>query len=294
MFGLDDVVSGVTNFVGDTFGKAQDFLWGQAQQRQDWKYAKKSSDYQLANQIALIDYQNEYNTPANQMARYKAAGLNPNLIYGQSNLSAGGSASGVSAPRQNKLLSQASYANLRVQNENLQIQNQLLHAQADKATADASREKIRLAYEEEVYNKWVTSGKHGLPNEIYPQSIQGIIGEGLNTASEAVGSAVDWVAEHNPISWVMDKFSQDEPSTDAREQELMDLALEPIDDAIDKHPEILKGNLGSFYGDVSNIIEKVAHGHPEVYRKLWNYVKAITASAKTPARWYDKIYNFFR
>lgn len=26
--------------------------------------------------------QNEYNTPANQMARYRAAGLNPNLIYG--------------------------------------------------------------------------------------------------------------------------------------------------------------------------------------------------------------------
>lgn len=29
--------------------------------------------------------QQEYNSPANQMARYKAAGLNPNLIYGQGN-----------------------------------------------------------------------------------------------------------------------------------------------------------------------------------------------------------------
>lgn len=31
--------------------------------------------------------QNAYNDPAAQMSRYKAAGLNPNLIYGQSNLS---------------------------------------------------------------------------------------------------------------------------------------------------------------------------------------------------------------
>lgn len=31
--------------------------------------------------------ENEYNSPAQQMARYKAAGLNPDLIYGQSNTS---------------------------------------------------------------------------------------------------------------------------------------------------------------------------------------------------------------
>ncbi|MBV3878019.1 hypothetical protein, partial [Bacteroides xylanisolvens] len=32
--------------------------------------------------------ENAYNSPASQMARYKAAGLNPDLIYGQPNLSA--------------------------------------------------------------------------------------------------------------------------------------------------------------------------------------------------------------
>lgn len=31
----------------------------------------------------LINEQNEYNSPANQMKRYKEAGLNPNLMYGQ-------------------------------------------------------------------------------------------------------------------------------------------------------------------------------------------------------------------
>lgn len=38
---------------------------------------------------SMIDKQNEYNSPVQQMARYQAAGLNPNLIYGTGAASAG-------------------------------------------------------------------------------------------------------------------------------------------------------------------------------------------------------------
>lgn len=43
--------------------------------------------YYRTRQDALADYnmQNTYNSPAAQMQRYREAGLNPNLIYGQSN-----------------------------------------------------------------------------------------------------------------------------------------------------------------------------------------------------------------
>lgn len=43
--------------------------------------------YSRQRQDALLDWnmQNEYNSPKAQMERFKAAGLNPNLIYGQSN-----------------------------------------------------------------------------------------------------------------------------------------------------------------------------------------------------------------
>lgn len=41
-----------------------------------------SSWFNKKNMKELIDYQNEYNTPANQMQRFADAGLNPNLIYG--------------------------------------------------------------------------------------------------------------------------------------------------------------------------------------------------------------------
>ena len=46
-------------------------------------YAKEMYDKQRAD--ALTDYatQNAYNAPKQQMARFKEAGLNPNLIYGQ-------------------------------------------------------------------------------------------------------------------------------------------------------------------------------------------------------------------
>ena len=41
-------------------------------QKRAFKYSKK-----------MFDYQNAYNTPANQMARLRSAGLNPALMYGQ-------------------------------------------------------------------------------------------------------------------------------------------------------------------------------------------------------------------
>lgn len=43
-------------------------------------------------QIDLWNKTNEYNTPANQMKRFKDAGLNPHLIYGQGNSGNAGSA----------------------------------------------------------------------------------------------------------------------------------------------------------------------------------------------------------
>lgn len=44
--------------------------------------------YQYDLNMEQWNRENEYNSPASQMARYKAAGLNPNLIYGQQNTSA--------------------------------------------------------------------------------------------------------------------------------------------------------------------------------------------------------------
>ena len=46
---------------------------------------KRSATRAFKRQKELFDYQNAYNTPANQMKRLKDAGLNPALMYGQGN-----------------------------------------------------------------------------------------------------------------------------------------------------------------------------------------------------------------
>lgn len=53
-----------------------------AQRRQN-KANAQLAEYQNALNMQSWQEQQDYNTPANQMARLKAAGLNPNLMYGQ-------------------------------------------------------------------------------------------------------------------------------------------------------------------------------------------------------------------
>lgn len=56
---------------------------GTAQQNwQQRKFAEDMYNRQLFEARADWDRQNAYNSPANQMARLRAAGLNPNLVYG--------------------------------------------------------------------------------------------------------------------------------------------------------------------------------------------------------------------
>lgn len=57
------------------------------------KQNKELADYQYSKELDMWNRQNEYNSPASQMARYQEAGLNPNLIYGQ-----GSSGNAVSLP----------------------------------------------------------------------------------------------------------------------------------------------------------------------------------------------------
>lgn len=55
--------------------------------------------FQAAANEKYLDKQNQYNTPANQMARFEEAGLNPDLIYSQGNPGMQTSAARYEAPR---------------------------------------------------------------------------------------------------------------------------------------------------------------------------------------------------
>lgn len=50
---------------------------------QNRAFSQQMYDRQRADALTDWDKQNKYNSPSQQMQRYKEAGLNPNLIYGQ-------------------------------------------------------------------------------------------------------------------------------------------------------------------------------------------------------------------
>lgn len=106
---------------------------------------------QRKDSLADWNMQNAYNSPSAQMARYKAAGLNPNLIYGQSNVAApvrssspGSWSPSAPAPSEvgkglvaqyqvNRM--QAETDNIKAQNLNIQKQSALLDAQTEAVKA---------------------------------------------------------------------------------------------------------------------------------------------------------------
>lgn len=118
-------------------------------QNQANKQSMKIARYQNAWNLEQWNRENAYNLPTAQMARLKAAGLNPNLVYG----SGGATTTAASSPRAASANYQAvdfgldagvndavntymSYANYLMQQQHVNAQNELLKAQADAVKAN--------------------------------------------------------------------------------------------------------------------------------------------------------------
>lgn len=118
--------------------------------------------------IAFWRMQNEYNNPSAQMQRLKAAGLNPNLIYGTSPTSAVGNAQSIAPSKaapykiENPLQGVNMYADTRVKEvttDNLKTQNTVLQqeallkaAQTAKLGIDTARTKFDLGLATDLRN----------------------------------------------------------------------------------------------------------------------------------------------
>jgi hypothetical protein len=93
------------------------------------------------NSLADWNRQNAYNAPAQQMQRYKEAGLNPNLIYSQQNNAQPVRSTDYVAPQApdfQGILAKSSQ--IKVQNQqlaNLELTNKAIEAQIMKTKADA-------------------------------------------------------------------------------------------------------------------------------------------------------------
>lgn len=130
-------------------GAALDLASGLFNTGTQFATSKKLMDYQ--NQLNIQNWKmaNEYNSPKAQMERYKAAGLNPNLVYGSLGQTAAGnlsspSSSGVNPRTQlggsasSFLIAAAQAKNLQLQNKNIEAQNKQIEANIRKTDAETT------------------------------------------------------------------------------------------------------------------------------------------------------------
>lgn len=126
--GLMDMASGLMNFG-----------LNQISSKQEYKRTQALMDKQNQMNIANWQMNNEYNSPKNQLARLRSAGINPDLFYGGSgNLVASDtpSTSMGSAPASHP--STFDFSNV-MQSSLLDSQKKLLDAQTTKTLADANQ-----------------------------------------------------------------------------------------------------------------------------------------------------------
>lgn len=158
--GVSADVGGLAGSVLGSIGNAvqtRKYLKAQAEENQ------KNRDYNLMlarqqNQWSIEQWQreNDYNSPSAQMARYRQAGLNPDLIYGQQNTSAASPALTSGAPSSpqdmSAILSQRNFGSA-VQaaiNEGLDVKlkkAQIKNIKADTAGKQAGTQKTMLEAE---------------------------------------------------------------------------------------------------------------------------------------------------
>lgn len=142
-----------SSFLGGLFNTGLGLLGSKYTADNQLKKDLQLQDNAFAQNVAMWDMQNAYNTPLAQMERYRAAGLNPNLIYGNGVSSAGNASSApqYEAPRYkgidlSSILMFQQFENLNAQNQLLASQTELARTQAVGAGIDNKVKAINAGY----------------------------------------------------------------------------------------------------------------------------------------------------
>lgn len=156
----------------------------------------------------MMDKQNEYNKPINQMKRLEEAGLNPNLVYGNANAiissasPASGSAPWQVTPSQSKLETMALVNGLRSQ----QLQNKQLEANIEATKSNQELQKMRLGMQASYQDKQLLlqASKLKLAKEIFdvnkeaPKSSSGkFVNDILNLLKDSPSTIRDYMEQYS-------------------------------------------------------------------------------------------------
>lgn len=146
-----------SNFLGGLLNTGLGTIGSYLTSQEQLKQQERLQDKAFNQSVEMWNMQNAYNTPAAQMERYRAAGLNPNLIYGNG-VSSAGNASGApqyDAPHykgmdMQSIMAFQSMQNLEMQNELLNQQLALAKQQTRGATADADVKVINAGFAKDL------------------------------------------------------------------------------------------------------------------------------------------------
>lgn len=194
----------LTGAVGSIFGSSQ----ASKNTKATIAAQKQAQEYEWQQNLALYHYNNQYNSPEQQMSRLQEAGLNPNLVYGTG---AVGNSSGqppqFEAPRPDysgqrstsgdflqALSTYLDYQQKQAQIDNLQETNKMLQEQTAGVEIENARKEFDLGfvkdtresdymtrfftgrrsaeeYNTSIYNSEIKRVESQVVNETYPEAV---------------------------------------------------------------------------------------------------------------------------
>lgn len=207
---LDGIASSVVGNLGNQISAAQQYRYQKRLMEQQNAYNVQAATTAYGRMLDMWNMENEYNLPTNQMSRFKDAGLNPNLIYGNSNPSAGfssapsSSVSGASAPQVrfdnpiDSIVKVFQLKNLADQNEVLKAEARDKNAAALLKTQGITESQTRIARYKALTAK--SSFDLKLGNALYDHTIQNMVARNeylaqLFRSSKYQGSLSFWKSQ---------------------------------------------------------------------------------------------------
>lgn len=300
--GAGEIVGGIAGMVASGFNTAATDANNDKQRR--WN----DRQYQLQRYFAVKDWnmQNEYNSPANQMKRYKAAGLNPNLIYGSGSASAGNATPVRSseAPAWNPKAPQfdmgaivqslgafAQIAKTQAETNKLKAAEELDRQHKIMSQVQTTGETIKNAYTQFNLDKDTTN----LPiyNETKQAELDKIYNEQDKTIAEtkgmdqkreldAIASARDFTsAVENWLTLQVNRAKTDAEKDKIRQEitnlrtdnamhnldlELMKTGARPHDSAVSRGIQSILGNSDP---NAPSFLEDIKEGIKQIWRSYW-------------------------
>lgn len=150
--GIGAAISGASNIASGVIGQ----IFAKKNSERQLSQQKELQNYQYSQDVDMWNKQNAYNSPLQQMERYKEAGLNPNLIYG-SGSSAGNAATmpkynAPTAPMREN--SKIQTGDMIQQYQNIQMQQKqidLVESQIKNTDAQSTAQIIQNKYLDDQY-----------------------------------------------------------------------------------------------------------------------------------------------